>query len=206
LDDIRVDAAKTGMLATADIISAVADELESRERFPLVVDPVMVSTTGARLLEESAIHAMRSRLVPMAEIVTPNAPEAEVLCGFAIRTVPDAVRAARVVRALGAQSVLIKGGDSDLEPGFVVDVLVVGDGEPSVLRSTRIATSNTHGSGCALAAAICFALASGKGVAEAVTDARRVVLRAIVNAFGVGSGAGPVNHLGMPAGARTEPK
>jgi hydroxymethylpyrimidine/phosphomethylpyrimidine kinase len=205
LDDIRVDAAKTGMLATSDIIGAVADELLSRPAFPLVVDPVMVSTTGARLLAEDAVQVVRTRLLPLATLATPNAPEAEVLCGFPIRTVTDAVRAAAEIRAMGARAVLIKGGDSDLEPGFVVDVLSAGDGEPTVLRGRRIVTGNTHGSGCALASAICAGLANGSSVSAAVSAARRFIQGAISSAFRVGSGAGPVNHLhampGPPEGA-----
>ncbi|MCX7019782.1 MAG: bifunctional hydroxymethylpyrimidine kinase/phosphomethylpyrimidine kinase [Candidatus Sumerlaeota bacterium] len=194
LDDIRCDAAKTGMLANADIVRAVAGELGRRPRFPLVADPVMVSTSGARLLEEDAVDAVRGRLLPLCAVATPNAPEAEILTGVKIRAIEDAERAARAIHGMGAAAVLVKGGDVEYEPGTVTDVLYDGV-TASRLRSRRIASRTAHGSGCALASAICVGLARGHSVHEAVDMARRFVYKAIAEGRIIGREAGPVNHL-----------
>lgn len=191
-DDIPVSAAKTGMLATAEIIAAVLAELPAG--LPLVADPVMVSTSGSRLLEESAIDAVRRLLMPRCTIATPNAPEAEVLTGIAIHCVDDAVRAGLAIAAMGARAVLVKGGDSSIEEGRVVDVLVA-DGTTTVLRSPRVETPHTHGSGCALAAALCVGIARGLSVTASVDLARRFVAAGIRSARAVGGGNGPVDHL-----------
>ena len=145
-DDIRVDAAKTGMLATADIIDAVADELAARVGLPVVVDPVMVSSSGARLLAEDAVEAVRRRMMPLAAVATPNAPEAAVLAGFAVESEDDARRAAEVIHAMGAKVVVVKGGDVDYGTGEVLDIVFDGR-EFTVLRASRLRTGNTHGSG-----------------------------------------------------------
>ena len=190
--DVKVHAAKTGMLATAEIIEAVVANLP--DDLPLVVDPVMVSTSGSRLLESSAVEAIKKSLLPRAWIATPNAPEAEVLTGICILTVDDAIAAAEAIADMGAQHVLVKGGDSNLEPGIVVDVFH-SDGHTLVLRQDRIDTIHTHGSGCALASALCVAAGRGYKPLEAVDFARDFIQRAIFTATRLGGGNGPVNHL-----------
>ncbi|MCX7718105.1 MAG: bifunctional hydroxymethylpyrimidine kinase/phosphomethylpyrimidine kinase [Candidatus Sumerlaeaceae bacterium] len=194
LDDIRCDAAKTGMLANAAIIRAIAEELSTGEKIPLVVDPVMVSTSGARLLEEDAVQAMRECLMPLATIATPNMPEAGVLSGMVIRDVEDAIQAAKAIHALGARVVVVKGGDVEFEPGTVCDVVFDGE-QVTVLRAPRISSGNTHGSGCALAAALAVGLARGLTPFQAIDLARRFVRSAIEASERVGRGPGPVNHL-----------
>jgi hydroxymethylpyrimidine/phosphomethylpyrimidine kinase len=194
MDDIGCDSIKTGMLATEEIIEVVADQLESNPRIPIVVDPVMVSTTGARLLEVTAVKAMVFRLLPLATVVTPNAPEAEILAGCRISSVDDAVRAAEQIARLGPGTVLVKGGDADIEPDNVIDVLYHA-GTPFVLRSRRVPTRHTHGSGCCLASAICVGLGQGLDVRAAVDLGRDFVRRAIKNAVAIGAGNSPVNHL-----------
>ena len=190
--DVKVHAAKTGMLATAEIIEAVVGNLPWE--LPLVVDPVMVSTSGSRLLEASAVEAVKKNLLPRAWMTTPNAPEAEVLTGICIRTVDDAIAAAKAIGQMGAQHVLVKGGDSNLEPGIVVDVFH-SEGQTHVLREDRIDTIHTHGSGCALASALCVAVGRGYKPREAVDFAREFIQRAILTATKLGEGNGPVNHL-----------
>lgn len=194
LDDIPCDAAKTGMLANAEIIDAVAELLGSRTRFSLVVDPVMVATSGGLLLEESAIATLKRKLFPLGTIITPNAHEAEALCGFRITGVETAKEAARMLHGLGTSNVLVKGGHFEEDTVRVVDVLYDGT-EFESIESERIDTPHTHGSGCALSAAICVGLASGKSVSEAVRSGHDYVHRAIVAAHPLGKGHGPVNHL-----------
>lgn len=202
LDDIPCHAAKTGMLAGASIVRAVAGELRRRSCFPLVVDPVMVSTTGARLLDENAVESIRRELLPLAAIVTPNAPEAEVLAGMPIRTLEDAEQAARAIHAFGPQAVLIKGGDFEPQSPEVTDLFFDGH---ALTRwtSPRIPTRHCHGSGCALAASLCVFLAQGQSPISAVESARRFIRSAIRHALPLGGGNGPVNHL---RGTEPEPQ
>lgn len=194
LDDLPCHAAKTGMLASAAIVQAVVSELRRHPQLPLIVDPVMVSTSGARLLDEMAVDAVRRELLPLATIVTPNAPEAEVLAGITIRTPEDAERAARLIYEFGPQSVLVKGGDFAPQSSQVTDLLFDGT---TVTRwtSPRIPTRHCHGSGCALAAALCVHLAQKSDLLPAVESARQFVQNAIRYALPIGSGNGPVNHL-----------
>jgi hydroxymethylpyrimidine/phosphomethylpyrimidine kinase len=194
IDDIGCDAAKTGMLSNAAVINAVADVLLSCQPLPLVVDPVMVSTTGARLLAEDAVTALVERLFPLATLVTPNIPEAEIFAGMEIHDAPAAIEAAQRLRRAGARNVLVKGGDMRERGDFVYDVLVEGE-EVHVLRAPRIRTDHTHGSGCALSSAICAGLAKGMTLFDAVTSGRTFVARAIAAAGPLGKGHGPVNHL-----------
>ena len=199
VEDIPPDAVKTGMLGDASIVEVVADAAE-RHAFPfLVVDPVMVATTGARLLEEDAVDVVRDRLLPIATLVTPNAPEAAVLLGREVVTADDQEAAARaLVDELGARAALVKGGD--LEGDVLTDVLY--DGERlEVFRDARIRTTSTHGSGCALASAIAAHLAHGDAAAEssddalvaAVAAARAWVRRGIEIAPPLGHGRGPLD-------------
>ena len=201
LDDIGVDAGKTGMLANADIVRAVAREWRRQPRIPLVVDPVMVTTSGARLLEPDAVEVVIGELLPLCTVTTPNAAEAEILAGFPVKTSRDAEKAAQAIHRLGAPSVLVTGGHLDTGPE-IADVLFDGT-RTTVFRSLRVGSIHTHGSGCALAAAICAGLATGLPLSPAIENARDFVHGAIACASQVGKGPGPVNHLfrGTPPGA-----
>ena len=189
LDDIPVNAAKTGMVSVVPTIEAIAGVL-SRRRLPrLVVDPVMVATSGDALLADGAVEALVRRLLPLASLVTPNVPEAERLCGFPIRSVDDMRRAAR---ALDVPAALVKGGHLDGDE--VVDVLRDG-AEIVEFRGARIATRHTHGTGCALSAGIAAQLARGAPLREAVARARAFVRRGLEHAIALGRGRGPLDHL-----------
>lgn len=189
--DLPPDAVKTGMLANAAIVEAVAEAADRHAWERFVVDPVMVATTGALLLEEDAVAALRGRLIPRATIATPNGPEAAALLGRAVETPDDQEAAARaIVEELGAGAALVKGGD--LEGAEVVDVLWDG---ATVRRfaDPRIETTSTHGSGCALASAIAARLARGAGLVEAVEGARAWVRAGIESAPPLGGGRGPLD-------------
>jgi len=190
--DIGVDAVKTGMLATAELVESVAERVRHWELPNLVVDPVMVAKGGDRLLEEGAVGAVRERLLPLATVVTPNLPEAEVLLGRRIESREDMRRAARDLVALGARSAVVKGGHS-ADPD-VVDVLYDG----VVIReldATRLETRSTHGTGCTFASAIAAYLAHGLALEDAVTRAKRYLWEAINRAYPIGHGHGPVHHF-----------
>jgi hydroxymethylpyrimidine kinase/phosphomethylpyrimidine kinase len=194
VQDIPPDAVKTGMLANRAIVEVVAEAID-RWSFPaVVVDPVMVATTGALLLEPAAVEAVRSLLVPRATIVTPNAPEAAELLGVSIVGPADQESAARaLVTDLGARAALVKGGD--LGGNEVIDVFWDGV-ELEVFRAPRIETTSTHGSGCALAAATAAHLARGGSLRDAVARARAWVRRAIEGAPSLGHGRGPLDLFG----------
>ena len=190
--DFPLDAVKTGMLATTAIVEAVAAAIESLQLPRVVVDPVMVAASGARLLEEEAVEALRRELLPLAAVVTPTAPEAEALTGRPVRTVADAREAARAIRRLGAAAVIVKGGH--LEGPEVVDVL--DDGREVVeLRGPRVPGTSTHGTGCTFSAALAAGLALGLPLAEAAARAKAYVADAIRSAPGLGRGHGPLDHF-----------
>lgn len=192
IEDIGVDALKTGMLASADVIAAVADEIAARaSHVPLVVDPVMVAKGGHKLIEDAAVAALKTRLIARARVITPNLPEAEVLTGRVIRDPADMRAAAPALLALGAKAVLLKGGH--LEGGAIHDMLIEASGI-EVFTDARIESRHTHGTGCTLASAIATGLAQGMGLREAVIRARAYVRRAIETAPGFGHGHGPLNH------------
>jgi hydroxymethylpyrimidine/phosphomethylpyrimidine kinase len=192
LSDIGTDALKTGMLHSAAVIEAVAASLAKHAPgTPLVVDPVMVAKGGYRLLLNEAETALRNVLLPMATLLTPNLPEAEVLVGFPVRTEADMPRAAAALAALGAKAVLMKGGH--LEGDRVVDLLFHG-GKVDRFEDARIPTRNTHGTGCTLASAIAAGLAQRMTLHDAVARARLYVRRAIETAPAYGRGHGPLNH------------
>jgi hydroxymethylpyrimidine/phosphomethylpyrimidine kinase len=189
--DIGIDAAKTGMLASASIVDAVAKAVEANEIGKLVVDPVSVSKSGDRLLTEGAVATLRERLIPLARVVTPNLHEAGVLLGGSVRTLDDMRDAARELHALGARYVLVKGGHRS-SGGAAIDVGY--DGVDFVeLSSPRYDTRDTHGTGCALAAAIAARLAYGDEVRAAVRYAKDFVSGAIRRGLRLGAGHGPVN-------------
>jgi hydroxymethylpyrimidine/phosphomethylpyrimidine kinase len=192
LSDIGADALKTGMLHSAAVIEVVAAGIERHAAgVPLVVDPVMVAKGGHRLLLTEAEAALRDRLLPMAALITPNLPEAEVLVGFPVRAEADMKRAAERLAALGAGAVLMKGGH--LEGDRVVDLLFH-DGKFHRFDDVRIVSRSTHGTGCTLASAIAAGLAQKMTLHDAVARARDYVRKAIETAPGFGRGHGPLNH------------
>ncbi len=195
LDDIGADAIKIGMLGDAATVAAVADELESRPRVPLVLDPVMVAKGGASLLQNDAVLALKQRLLSLAALITPNLPEAEALLGQAV---DDPEAAALELRALGAEAVLLKGGHAD---GAIVRDVLAHAGGVEIFAMPRLETRHTHGTGCTLASAIAACLAQGSSLPEAVSRARRYVQAAIATAPGFGAGHGPLNHNARAAQA-----
>ena len=190
LDDIGVDAVKTGMLASASLVELVADRLSTVDA-PVVVDPVSVSKHGDPLLAADALEAVRTRLLPVATVVTPNLYEVEQLTGVKVETPADLRRAADAVLALGAGAVLVKGGHL---AGDAVDLLVTAAGEEHTYSAPRYDNRHTHGTGCTLASAIAARLASGDPLPEAVARAKDYVTGALANGFALGAGIGPVDH------------
>ena len=190
VEDIGVDAVKTGMLSGPEIIEAVAERAR-RWGLRLVVDPVMVAKSGAALLRPEAVQTLRIALLPLAEVVTPNLYEAEVLAGRQIESLEQMREAARAIHAMGPRHVVVKGGHRTGDP---FDVLF--DGEHFVeLRGERIDTPHTHGTGCTFSAAITAFLARGWPVEHAVSRAKRYITEAIRHAPGLGHGNGPVDHF-----------
>ena len=191
-EDIGVDAAKTGMLASRPIARAVAAALKRHAIPNLVVDPVMVSKTGARLLDEDAIATLKTEILPLAEIVTPNIPEAEVLSGRKISDAETMRDAARRILDLGPARVVIKGGHSD-SPN-VVDLYYDGKSFEE-LKAERVQTRSTHGTGCTFSAAIAAYLAHGLPPLDAVARAKEFLTAALQVSPGIGKGIGPINHF-----------
>ncbi len=191
IEDLEVGAAKTGMLARVPVIEAVAERLRARPMPYLVVDPVMVSTSGDALLEPDAVASLRERIIPLATLLTPNLREAEVLTGRPVTNPAQMRDAARALLDTGARAVLVKGGHLS---GDAIDVLYDGR-EFREYAAPQIPTRSTHGTGCTLSAAITACLARGFALDEAVAAAKRYITRAISTAPGIGHGAGPVNHF-----------
>lgn len=192
VEDLRPRAVKSGMLATAALVEAVAERIAAHRLDHYVLDPVLVATSGARLLDPGAESALLTRLLPLAAVVTPNLLEAEVLTGAPVRSVTEMRDAARALVELGAGAALIKGGH--LEGTEAVDVLWDGRAE-RVWRRPRIASGSTHGTGCTLAAAIAAGLARGASLDAAADRGLAFVARAIASAPGLGRGAGPIDHF-----------
>jgi len=190
-EDLRPAASKTGMLADAPIIAAVAEAIRETGLAHLVVDPVMVAKSGDRLLEEDAVEALAKQLLPLAEVITPNLPEAAILAGRPVQTAADMRAAAEILTERGAQSVLVKGGH--LSGDRLVDLFFDG-ADWHEWQGSRLDTRHTHGTGCTLSAAICAGLALGWSRVEAVRRARIYTQRAIETAPGLGAGHGPLNH------------
>ncbi len=191
VDDMGVDAGKTGMLHTEEIIKAVASEV-ARHSFPLVVDPVMISKSGAALLKAEAMDALRDQILPRATIVTPNRFEAEKLADMKIRTLDDSKMAAKKIAGMGPKAVVVKGGHLDQEAA--VDVLYHEDGF-KLFSSPRFDDRTTHGTGCSFSAAIAAELAKGESIAKGVENAKRFVSLAIRFGLNIGKGYGPVNPM-----------
>lgn len=193
LDGFPVHAAKTGMMFSAGIIDAVAGILE-KEDFPLVVDPVCVSTSGHLLMKEEGAGRLKERLMPLAALFTPNRPEAELFSGVRITCDDDAVEAGIRLLDMGAKAVLVKGGHIEGSPVFVTDWLLEQGRAPVALRQPHVDTPNTHGTGCTLSAAIATQLAFGLPLEVAVKKAQEYLNRALRHAYAPGKGHGPCNH------------
>lgn len=193
LEDIGADAVKIGMLGSAEVIETVAATYQELcPGVPLVVDPVMVAKGGHSLLAADAENALRVRLLPLAEVVTPNIPEAEALTGMKINDFADMRRAAEILLGFGPKAVLLKGGHMD--GPILRDLLLWRDGE-RIYEGPRIETAHTHGTGCTLASATASGIACGMNLPDAAARARAYVLEAIRTAPGLGHGHGPLNHM-----------
>ena len=191
LTDIGADAVKTGMLSSSDIIECVSEALAVHGVQRLVVDPVMIAKSGAALLREDAIGSLRTRLIPMAMVVTPNIPEAEALTETTIVSDADVRRAAEAIVGMGARSVVVKGGHRE---GPATDLFYDGS-EFREFTAPRFDTVNTHGTGCTFASAVAAGLARGMVVTDAVSLAKDYVTEGIRHSFSIGKGHGPLNHF-----------
>lgn len=196
--DMRPDAVKLGMLFSEEIVNAVADRLSAQHATNIVVDPIMVSTSGCKLIADGAIEAVKRRLFPLADIVTPNRQEAELIADIRLTDSESVDRAARVMLDMGCRYVLIKGGHFD--DNHMTDRLYGADGSAVSIAGARISTANTHGTGCTLSSAIASFLALGCSVTEAVAEAKQYVQAAIEAGaqVAIGKGHGPLNHFHDP--------
>lgn len=196
LSDIGADAVKIGMLHSAEVVELVADMLEKYSIRNVVLDPVMVSTSGHRLIEEDAVEVIKARLMPLARVMTPNLPEAEILAGCSITGEEDFDAVARRLSDNGAVSVLLKAGH--LENDELVDYFYnAEDDSMTRLPSRRVHTMNTHGTGCTLSSAFAAALAKGEDLTQAAISAKEYISQAIISGadYQIGGGHGPVNHF-----------
>lgn len=200
--DLTIAATKVGMLASAAIVEAVAAAIEELELPLVVVDPVLVSTSGARLLDDDGVQALCLELLPRSRVITPNVPEAEVLSGRRIASLDDARDAARRIHEMGAAAVIITGGHARKGSGVraegssidVIDLLFDGRNFHE-FRTARIESAHTHGTGCTFASAVAAGLALGRDLPDAAARAQQYVAGAIAHAPGIGHGRGPLNHF-----------
>ena len=196
LSDIGADAVKIGMLHSAEVVEVVAAKIEEHAIRNLVVDPVMVSTSGHRLIEESAVEVLKKRLFPLARVITPNLPEAEILIGRAIPGESDFKAVAQELADTYGVSVLLKAGH--LTDDILTDYFYnAEDGTLTLLPSKRVDTRNTHGTGCTLSSAFAAALAKGENLTTAAKSAKSYIEKAIISGaeYEIGNGHGPVNHF-----------
>ena len=191
--DLAIDATKIGMLATAAIVEAVAAAIKELELPLVVVDPVLVSTSGTRLLDDDGVRSLGRELMPLARVVTPNLPEAEALTGMRLDSLAAVRDAARRLHKIGAAAVIVTGGHGEWEPD-VVDLLFDGH-QFHELRTSRVRGRQTHGTGCTFASAVAAGLALGQSLPEAAARAQQYVAGAIAHAPGIGHGRGPLNHF-----------
>ncbi|MFJ8461133.1 bifunctional hydroxymethylpyrimidine kinase/phosphomethylpyrimidine kinase [Lysinibacillus xylanilyticus] len=193
IEDFSISAVKTGMLFSSEIIQSIARIL-AEVNIPLIVDPVMIAKGGESLLQQEAIVALCSYLLPLATIVTPNIPEAETLTGRKIKTFADIQDAAHTLLQMGVQCVIIKGGhltDND----YAIDYVFFEDGQSFSMQSSRIATKNTHGTGCTFSAALTAFIGRGFSIKEAIVEAKKYIQLAITYDLSIGNGHGPTNHF-----------
>lgn len=189
--DFSIEACKTGMLFDASRIETVASGVKRHAFKQLVVDPVMIAKGGASLLQDTAVEALKTALLPLATVVTPNVPEAEVLTGLTIRSSRDRFEAATRILSLGAKAVVLKGGHLE---GERAEDLVMTTSEAFLVSAPRIQTQDTHGTGCTFSAALTAELAKGRPMIEATVTAKRFIQSAIAHGLKIGSGHGPTNH------------
>lgn len=189
--DIRPDAVKTGMVSSSQLIEIIADKLREYEVVNIVVDPVMVATSGAKLICDDAMETLKKKLLTLATVITPNIPEGEVLAGMKITSKEDMVTAAEKISNTYGCSVLLKGGHSLNDAN---DLLVESGKEPVWFKGRRIANTNTHGTGCTLSSAIASNLAKGKSLEEAVKGAKNYISGALAAGLDLGKGSGPMDH------------
>lgn len=189
--DFSIAACKTGMLFDAARIEAVATGVKRHVFNRLVVDPVMIAKGGAPLLQDTAVDALKTSLLPLSTVVTPNVPEAEVLTGLTIRSFNDRLEAARRMLAYGVRAVILKGGHLE---GETAEDLIMMESEVFLLSAPRIQTSDTHGTGCTFSAALTAELAKGRSIMEAAVTAKRFIQSAITHGLEIGAGHGPTNH------------
>jgi len=194
-EDLRPAAVKTGMLGSADLVQTVAQAIRRHAFVNYVLDPVMVATSGDRLLHQDAEQLIARELIPLATLVTPNLDEARILVGADVATVEAMEDAARAILKMGARGALVKGGH--MSGDRVVDVLATGEGMRRFAQP-KLPTTSTHGTGCTLSAAVAAGLALGRPLERAVEDALDFVHRAIASAPGLGAGHGPLNHFAAP--------
>lgn len=189
--DFSIEACKTGMLFDATCIEVVAAGVRRHVLKRLVVDPVMVAKGGASLLQDTAIDALKTSLLPLAAVVTPNVPEAEVLTGMTIRSLEDRLEAAKRILSYGVEAVILKGGHLE---GDVAQDVVMTSAEAYLLSAPRIQTMHTHGTGCTFSAALTSELAKGEVLIDATVTAKRFIQSAITHGLNIGAGHGPTNH------------
>ncbi len=189
--DIRPDAVKIGMVSNGDIIKTIACKLMEYKAQNVVLDPVMISTSGSKLLNDNAIETLKNELFPVASIITPNIPEVESLCGFKIETREDMSRAAVILSEMVNGSVLVKGGHL----AFSADDLLYAGGKEYWFESPRVENPNTHGTGCTLSSAIACNLALGLSIEKSVKNAKEYITGTLKAGLDLGKGSGPLNHM-----------
>ena len=188
--DIRPNAVKIGMVSSSAIINVIAEKLIEYKAENIVVDPVMVSTSGSRLLSDDAMSALVTQLLPLGRVITPNIPEAEALCGFKIESTDDMVRAASAISKFASGAILIKGGHL---AGRASDLLYA-DGKARWFSEDKVDNPNTHGTGCTLSSAVACNLAAGFNLEESIERAKAYITGALKSGLNLGKGSGPLNH------------
>ncbi|MDJ0330082.1 bifunctional hydroxymethylpyrimidine kinase/phosphomethylpyrimidine kinase [Planococcus sp. S3-L1] len=196
--DFELTALKTGMLFNSEIIKEVATAIHKFDWKNVVVDPVMIAKGGADLLQQEAVDAVKTHLLPLALLVTPNIPEAEALTGIPITDVSSRQHAAEKILSLGAKSVVIKGGHA-MDRDYAEDYFLQANGESFVYRAARISTKQTHGTGCTFAAAVTAELAKGQQLKDAIFTAKQFIQAALSEPLNIGQGYGPTNHAAYKA-------
>ena len=190
-EDIKPDAIKIGMVSNSDIISTIAKKLLKYNAKNIVIDPVMVATSGGKLLNDDAIETLKDKLIPIGNVITPNIPEAEIISGIEIKNREDMIAAAKIIGDKIKGAVLIKGGHAVND----ANDLLYDNGEYKWFNAKKIDTKNTHGTGCTLSSAIACNLADGKNIKESVCGAKEYLHGAIKNDINLGKGSGPLNHI-----------
>lgn len=193
-DDFSISAIKTGMLVNGNYIQLIANKLKNYPDIPVIVDPVMIAKGGRALMEDSATKKLVEELLPLTTLITPNIPEAEAITHTKIKTEDDMIKAAKAIQKFGVKNVLVKGGHQD-DNEYAIDVLLLKNGEVRRFKKERIATKNTHGTGCTYAASITAEIAKEHSIEQAVAIGKEFIHAAIKHSLNIGSGHGPTNHF-----------